>query len=273
MACCKNWKEAITNVHPECLRKFLKKRKPVSALVFAIRSGKFDCLHVFMEFNYTWPRDTGYIFAKLGRIDLLDYAYNHGLQMHWRDFSGACEYDSIECMKYLHARNCPIIDSVLVIALRHKKLEHVEYLCEIGIPINNETIMCHAVLGKPEYLEYIMQHGGKWFPGMYRYVSKNLQKIKLLHKMGCPWDIESCRGIASGGKLKNLIFAHDNGCPWNENVFMAAAQNGRLDCLKYMYENKCPIGTKEDYNCLDMYKYVPKVNECITYINSLFDKN
>lgn len=271
MACCKNWKESITNVHPECLRKFLKKKKPVSALGFAIKAGKFECLHVFMEFNYNWPRDTGYIFAKLGRIDLLDYAYNNGLHMNWRDFSGACENDSIACMKYLHERNCPMIDSVLVLALRHKTFEHVKYLCEIGIPVNNETIMCHAVLGKPEYLEYIMQHGGQWFPGMYRYVSRNLKRIKLLHKLGCPWDIESCRAIAIDGKLKNLMYAHENGCPWDKTVFMAAAQHSQLDCLKYMHDNGCPIGIKKDYEGLNMYIGHIGMSDCITYINSLFD--
>lgn len=267
MACCKNWKNSIIQNHPECLRKFLKKKKTVTSLYFALKNGYFDCIHVFMEFNYEWPRCTGFTLAKAGRMDLLEYAYVHGLQMNEYDFIGACYNDSIELLKYLHDRGCPMSNSLLTIAIKRRKFEHIKYLREIGCPIDENTMISALGSHHNEYVKYLIEHGGKWYDGMYLYASYNLKSVKLLHELGCPWDSNSCSDISIRGKLKIIMYAHENGCPWNDHVFMDCARRGYLDCLKYIYKNGCPIGKKEDYVNSGI-----GTPECKAYIDSLFDK-
>jgi hypothetical protein len=69
-----------------------------------------------------------------------------------------------------------------------------------------------------------------------------LQCLKLLFEMGCPWDGRTCEAAAGGGHVHCLVYAYLNGCSWvNGSVCEVAAMHGHLPCLVFAAERKAPM--------------------------------
>jgi hypothetical protein len=267
MTCCKTWRESLYNVHPECLRNFLKKKKIPTAMEIAIKLGKFDCLYVFLEFNYHFPYIATKKFIEADRIDMLELAYANGVEMEINDCREACKKNTLLCLQYLHNKGCPWDEIVLETAIRLRKFEHIKYLCENGCPIT-ENVLCTAVKSaRIEYVEYLLNYGGLDKSRLTKslYCTYHLKIIKYLHEHDCPWDEDTFAYYASYGKINILKYLHKNGCPWNEKTCYNAAHNRDVGCLKYVHENGCPIGDENEYTY---------IGEAIRkYIDMMFEKN
>ena len=68
----------------------------------------------------------------------------------------------------------------------------------------------------------------------------HLERLKYLHKNGCPWDERACEAAVFWGHLECLKYLYENGCPWDKRACEAAAEGGHMECLKYLHENGCP---------------------------------
>eukprot|EP01032_Pedospumella_encystans_P017605 gene17605-20056_t len=75
----------------------------------------------------------------------------------------------------------------------------------------------------------------------------NLDKIKLLHKHGCPWRKRTLHAVARTGKLEIFKYCLENGCPGREDVALAAAAH--LPLLQYLHEQRCCLLLPEAYEC------------------------
>ncbi|KAJ1428219.1 hypothetical protein B484DRAFT_396937 [Ochromonadaceae sp. CCMP2298] len=64
--------------------------------------------------------------------------------------------------------------------------------------------------------------------------SGQLESLKELHAMGCPWDDRTTDGAAAGGHLECLRFARDQGCSWSCGTLNIAAKWGQLSRLSYL---------------------------------------
>jgi len=64
--------------------------------------------------------------------------------------------------------------------------------------------------------------------------SGQLESLKELHAMGCPWDDRTTDGAAAGGHLECLRFARDQGCSWSCGTLNIAAKWGQLSCIQYL---------------------------------------
>ena len=267
ITCCKTWRESLENVHPECLRNFLKKKKIPTALEIAIKLGKFDCLYVFLEFNQLFPYSSTKKFIEADRTDMLELAYMNGVEMTIYDCREACKKNTLICLQYLHNKGCPWDDTVLCKAIKSRKFEHIKYLCENGCPITANVMVAAVRSARVEYIDYLLNYGGMYESRMTKdlYKGSNLKIIKYLHEHKCPWDEDTFAWHAAYGKINIVKYLHKNGCPWNEKTCCGAAHGGSLECLKYVHENGCPIGDRDKYGYMN--ENVKK------YVDLLFEKN
>ena len=259
MSCCVNWRDAIENMHNECLRKFLKKKKPVTAMKIAIKNKKYDCLPIFLEFGYQFPDNSIKEFIKEVRADLLELAYTHGVEMKEDDCFTACRFKQMTCLQYLHNRGCPWNSECLIVSAELHNFDQIKYLCENGCPISDD-VMCRAVgESRIEYVDYFLEHGGSLSSTLYVW-AKNLKMIKYLHSLNCPFS----NGIPYNVKLNMLEYLYKNGLHWDEVICYSLARQKKVDCLKYAHINGCPIGERHKY------KYMSE--EVKKYVDLLFEK-
>ena len=70
--------------------------------------------------------------------------------------------------------------------------------------------------------------------------SGQLEELKVLRAVGCPWDVYTCVGAAMGGHLEVLQWLRANGCPWSTGTCACAAKGGHLEVLQWLRANGCP---------------------------------
>ena len=70
--------------------------------------------------------------------------------------------------------------------------------------------------------------------------SGQLEELKVLRAVGCPWDEWTCTGAAYGGHLEMLQWARANECPWDSETCAIAAFKGHLEVLQWACANGCP---------------------------------
>ena len=68
----------------------------------------------------------------------------------------------------------------------------------------------------------------------------SLQCLQYLHKLGCPWNEDTCEGASMNGHLHCLQYLFQQGCPWNESTPLACVAAGHTECLVFALKNNCP---------------------------------
>ena len=69
----------------------------------------------------------------------------------------------------------------------------------------------------------------------------HLSSLEWLKDNGCPfpWDV-LCAFAAEGGHMEVLVWCREKGCPWDSETSAAAAQGGHLPLLKWLHAAGCP---------------------------------
>ena len=67
-----------------------------------------------------------------------------------------------------------------------------------------------------------------------------LEVLKWLHKVGYPWNPNTCAYAAQGGHLKILQWLRANDCPWGPVTCVWAAEYGHFELLKWARKNDSP---------------------------------
>mgnify|MGYP003338565624 CR=1 FL=1 len=70
--------------------------------------------------------------------------------------------------------------------------------------------------------------------------SGDLDKVRLLHDAGCPWDSSACHVAAANGHLDMLRLLHDAGCPWDASACRAATEGGHVEVLRWLLIEGAP---------------------------------
>jgi hypothetical protein len=68
----------------------------------------------------------------------------------------------------------------------------------------------------------------------------NLNFLRYLDTLNCPWNTRICEKAAKHGFLEMLQWARANGCSWDKRTCAGAAQNGNLELLQWARANGCP---------------------------------
>lgn len=68
-----------------------------------------------------------------------------------------------------------------------------------------------------------------------------LQTLKYLRFIECPWDHNTAHAAAKGGHLELLQWVINNGCPSNNGTQLYAASEGNLEMVAWLYWNGHPV--------------------------------
>jgi len=77
-------------------------------------------------------------------------------------------------------------------------------------------------------------------------IAKNgcLDCLTYAHRMGYPWNKQTCIIAATNGHLNILTYIHKNGCPLDHSTCDNAALNNHNDCFIYAHRYGCPYDLK-----------------------------
>lgn len=81
----------------------------------------------------------------------------------------------------------------------------------------------------------------------------NLEMLKYLRSIGCPWSSKVCAEAARGSHLDMIKWVRENGGQWNQKCSNAAAGAGAIDILDYMkgQQHKFDIPTLVRIACVN----------------------
>jgi hypothetical protein len=173
-----------------------------------------------------------------------------------------------------------------------------EYACNNGYKLCIDTLSYIIRSNKPEYVEYAnyVRQSQQVYDSPcitaitrqrkideYRFLKKekmltekffaniakegDIETIKYLCSLHCPWDEEACSNAAGNGYLNCLAYLHRNHAPWDEDTCIFAAESGHLECLKYAHENGCPWN-EDALNAAEESGYA----ECVNYFKKNFNQ-
>ena len=213
----------------------------------AARNGYLACLQYAHEQGCSWDASTCIVAARNQSSACLTYAHKHGCSWSEEVVKEAAFYSSIECLRYALNNDCPgrgiACESV------GRRLDCLKYLREVQ-KCPWHTRIVDTFVRNPytdtECITYCLAQGCHVDEDTMLLAVHNLDKIKLLHKHGCPWDKRTLHAIVEAGDLEKLKYCLENGCPGREDVVLAAARFPSL--LKYLHAQGCPL-LPEAYQC------------------------
>ncbi len=173
--------------------------------------------------------------------------------------------NSLECLKYIISNgNIRHGINLCNSAALHGKLEHLEYLKELGFvwgyntciyAIMNDNVNCLAFAyendcpcdeiectttaasyGSYNCLKYMCEKGLETSELTTAYAAKygNLECLKYLRDINCEWDKLTTEYAAMNGQLECLIFACENGCTYDLYLAERAKEKGHNGCYEYL---------------------------------------
>ena len=118
------------------------------------------------ECHRLWsPNETSYI-VRVGRLDLLKYAYEHGCPWHVKTTSIAAFNGSLDCLRYAHENGCPWDVETCSNAASANQVECLRYAHQNGCLWDAKTCYTAIKNGSMKCVEYAHQHGySTMFPG------------------------------------------------------------------------------------------------------------
>lgn len=110
------------------------------------------------------------------------------------------------------------------------------------IPLTKETFNTVVEYGNLENMKWLHSVGCPWDEWTFAMTAKhrNFETIKWLHSVGCPWNNWTFTCVTERGDFEIIKWLHEQGCPWNEETFYDAAREGNLDIIKWLHEKGCP---------------------------------
>ena len=118
----------------------------------------------------------------------------------------------------------------------------IQFLYEAGTVADAGSFEKIADQVPTECMRWMLEHGSavSLRLGAVLAGKGDVDALKMVRAMGCPWNEITCRRAAVNGQFACLQYLHDSGCPWNEKTCSAAASHGHLECLQYLHEKGCP---------------------------------
>jgi hypothetical protein len=171
------------------------------------------------------------------------------------DIMELCYYAScgghLDCLKFLHETGCPWDGGVILLAIRHDRIDCLRYILEEGYfgMVNFLDPSLHEfpyfVVSDPvTYLCDVATSFGK------------LDCLKWLHESwGCKFGSGTMAIAVAKHQLECIVYLHEKGCEWcRTDVYTGIyncyrtmynddkdEQKKYLECVMYLIENGCPF--------------------------------
>jgi len=208
-----------------------------------------------------------------------------------KDMSLGSKYGSLESVKYIYEKGCPVNIICMNNATRGGHINIIKYFHENGC-IWDETTCESAVLGNNlDILIYLRENGCPWDGYVYCMASRYnyLDIIKYALSNDCPFIEDACHIAKEYGNISSLLYMSDNikefkygdyvcnececylkclqyeyikGTKFTIDNYIHATTNGYTQCVKWLYELGYPIDTDHvqnyasKYGKIDILKYL-----------------
>lgn len=179
------------------------------------------------------------------QIECLNYIRSKNIEWDSTIFWGACEANNLELFKFFHESNLGIKEHLYIDELLQDESLRDELLkdkrmvntCYILKDIKN----LYSIISKHcniEFLEYL--HNIKPIKEG-RYLTPSLKNgSKIVIEWGIsrliPLSPNHCYKAAAKGNLELLKWLRSVGCPWDEKVLISACKGGNIELFEYILE-------------------------------------
>jgi hypothetical protein len=218
-----------------------------------------------------WNERTCAHAAADGKLDLLQYAYNHGCPWDENTCAKAAEFGHLHVLQWARSNGCPWDQRTCTLAAEKGHLHILQWTREHQCPWNAGTCEKAAEFGHLPILQWARTNGCEWNIRTCNEAAKNghLHILQWARENGCEWNASTCASAAMNGHLDVLQWARTNGCNWDEWTCTRAAENGHLNVLQWARDNHCPW---DEWTCvyaaenghLDVLQWA-RTNGCLWY--------
>lgn len=147
--------------------------------------------------------------AEIGRVDLMEVAYNAGCPFVRKAAARAARFGHIEALKYARSKGSSVNVCISNIAASNGHVHILQWLRSINCDLNETT--CYSAARKG-----------------------HLPCLKYLRSIGCKWDVLVCSAAARWGHFHVLQWAIHRKCKIDYTVVAAAAEGGHLQMMLYV---------------------------------------
>lgn len=147
-------------------------------------------------------------------------------------------------VKWLHKHlGHPLDNNFAKYAAKDGNLEMLKWSDVNGFHLGINTFM-HAA--KKGHLEVLQWANNNILPIINIHIANSaaeggqLDVLKWLYSLKCPWNQLTCAFAARSGRLDVLQWLREKGFQWNEMTCVRAAESGQLHILQWARANGCP---------------------------------
>lgn len=228
---------------------------------------QFNCLNWLKfahENNYEWDENTTYNSAENGSLECLKYLIENKCPINIDSLNIIVQKNNLNCLIYFNEIQIIKFTKKLVeIASQYGSLDCLKYLHSINIThceFNND--ICTKLASKNGHIDILkyLQKNNYYFSTETFINAKNLEIMKYLHKISCPWSHLCYKNSIDHNNIDEIIFLCYNKCPFNESVSQYCAEKNNFKILKFLYENGCSwnknvVKNAAINNNFEMFKY------------------
>lgn len=151
-------------------------------------------------------------------------------------FHLAAENGKLNCLKYLHKKNCTWTEEVIKLMINNGNIECLEYAYKNGCILGGDSHCVIAVnSGHLEVVKF-MQSIGIVFPYAVMHLDMNFEMIKYFHKSGYDLTSSLFDGNVIKGNLECIRYLYANGCDSHDDIIEIAASLNHTEIVKYLHQ-------------------------------------
>ena len=227
--------------------KTLKSLKPKTQKTLSLKVLKYDNIELIKlchENKLLFHKDSLKTIASIGNLEAFEYLYDRiNIKKNKNIFDNAALNGHLECLKFLHLKECPWGSKTTYNAAISNHTECFKFLLENDCPTDN-SILANCIK------------------------NNDLVSFKYYHMYGFKLTGDLCYTAVVNKNLECLKYCFENGCKFNKSICNTALDHKSFDCLRFCYNNGAEwiysrhyITTEEIY--MEFIKYSLKYNKLL----------
>lgn len=268
----------------------------------AVKGGNVQILKWMKEDGFYFGKESLYNAFKYGHLEVVKWLLEFGLYLYENNLKKAIENGHIHILNWVY-ENCFDVDfdpcltnyaaasgQIKVLewflskgieftsitrtcAIDEDQLETLIWLERVG-DLENDEYLCNnaAAKGNLRILKFLCENGYYYDEITCAEAASNLECLKYLRELGCPWDIKTTQNAIELGNLDSLKYAIENGCPCSGFTYRQSCRY--IEIMIYLHQSGFPFtdmecGNSVYYRNVETLKYAHEHgcswNRSITY--------
>jgi len=140
----------------------------------ATENNNYDEVVRLHEAGAPWDWKVKATAAKLGNLEILQYAHTHGME-YWPPFTTtwAAEGGQLDCLIFARSNGCPWRNTTSELASQNGHLHVVEYLLHNGCPVESPCIAYAAKNGHLSVVKFLVENNITLHPYAITWATQN----------------------------------------------------------------------------------------------------